>query len=135
MRASARGPDDERGPGRRVGDRGQATVEVALAFPVVVLMLLALVQVVLVVGDQIAVVQAAREGARAAAVTDGTAEDGITAARAATGLDAGRLAVQIAMGSEVQATVRYRSPTDVPIVGRLLGDVALQARAVMRAEP
>ena len=68
-------------------------------------------------------------------MTDGTAEDGITAARAATGLDAGRLAVQIAMGSEVQATVRYRSPTDVPIVGRLLGDVALQARAVMRAEP
>ena len=32
-------------------------------------------------------------------------------------------------------TVRYRSPTDVPLVGRLVGDVTLRATAVMRPEP
>jgi Flp pilus assembly protein TadG len=119
----------------RTNDRGQATVEVALAFPVVALMLLALVQVALVVRDQVAVVHAAREAARAAAVSGGRPADGISAARAATALDQGRLSVDVAAGPEVRATVRYRSPTDVPLVGRLLGDITVQATAVMRAEP
>ena len=117
------------------GDRGQATIELALAFPVVVVMLLAIVQVTLVVRDQVAVIHAAREGARAAAVTGAGASDGVTAARAATGLEPARLAVQVVKGAEVRATARYRSPTHVPIVGRFLGDVTVQATAVMRAEP
>jgi Flp pilus assembly protein TadG len=116
-------------------ERGQAAVELALAFPIVVLLLLALVQVTLVVRDQIAVIHAAREGARAAAVTGAGAGDGTSAARRATALEPGRLSVQVSTGSLVRATVRYRSPTDVPLVGRLLGDVTVQATAVMRAEP
>jgi hypothetical protein len=43
--------------------------------------------------------------------------------------------VQVVKGTEVRATARYRSPTDVPIVGRFIGDVTVQASAVMRAEP
>ena len=116
-------------------ERGQATVELALAFPIVVVMLLAIVQVTLVVRDQVAVIHAAREGARAAAVTGAGAPDGVAAARAAVGLEPGRLAVQVVKGTEVRATARYRSPTDVPIVGRFIGDVTVQASAVMRAEP
>jgi hypothetical protein len=98
-------------------------------------LLLALVQVTLVVRDQVAVIHAAREGVRAAAATGATAGDGAAAARQATALESGRLSVQVAIGTEVRSTVRYRSPTDVPLVGRLLGDVAVQATAVMRAEP
>ena len=98
-------------------------------------LLLALVQVTLVVRDQVAVIHAAREGARAAAATGATVGDGAAAARQATGLDSARLSVQIATGTEVRATVRYRAPTEVPLVGRLLGDVTVQATAVMRAEP
>jgi len=116
-------------------ERGQAAVELALAFPIVVLLLLAVVQVTLVVRDQVAVIHAAREGARAAAVTGAGAGDGTSAARGATALEPGRLSVQVSTGPLVRATVRYRSPTDVPLVGRLLGDVTVQATAVMRAEP
>jgi Flp pilus assembly protein TadG len=116
-------------------DEGQAAVELALAFPIVMVLLLALVQVTLVVRDQVAVIHAAREGARAAAATGATAGDGVAAADQATALQPGRLSVQVAIGTEVRATVRYRSPTDVPLVGRLLGDVTVQATAVMRAEP
>lgn len=120
-------------PPRR--DGGQATIEVALAFPLIVVMLLALVQVALVVRDQVAVIHAAREGARAAAVNGAGPDDGVAAARAATGLDPGRLAVQVGKAAVVRATAVYRSPTDVPIVGRFIGDVTVKASAVMRAEP
>ena len=116
-------------------EQGQAAVELALAFPIVVVLLLALVQVTLVVRDQVAVIHAAREAARASAATGATAGDGEAAARQATALDSARLSIQVATGTEVRATVRYRSPTDVPLVGRLLGDVTVQATAVMRAEP
>jgi Flp pilus assembly protein TadG len=125
------------GPAVQAGRRhdGQATVEMALAFPLVAVMLLAVVQVTLVARDQIAVIHAAREGARAAALSGAGPGDGLAAAGAATALDRGRLTVSVGRGPEVQVTVRYRSPTDVPIVGRLLGDVTVQATATMRAEP
>jgi hypothetical protein len=37
-------------------------------------------------------------------------------------------------GSHVVVTVRYRAPTAVPLLGRLLGDVDLEAEATMRVE-
>ena len=55
-------------PTARPGERGQATVEFALLLPVLVLALLAVLQVAFVVRDQVAVVHAAREAARAASV-------------------------------------------------------------------
>jgi Flp pilus assembly protein TadG len=116
-------------------EQGQAAVELALAFPIVMVLLLALVQVTLVVRDQVAVIHAAREAARASAATGATAGDGVAAARQATALESARLSVQVATGTEIRATVRYRSPTEVPLVGRLLGDVTVEATAVMRAEP
>ena len=48
---------------------GQAAVELALALPVVVVLLLGMLQVALVGRDQLAVELAAREAARAAAVS------------------------------------------------------------------
>ena len=58
-----------RGPDRAcLRTRGQATVELALVLPLVVFGLLAILQVGLVVRDQVAVVHAAREAARAASV-------------------------------------------------------------------
>ena len=53
-------------PPRR--DRGQATVELALALPLLCVLLLAVVQVAVVARDQLAVQLAAREAARAASV-------------------------------------------------------------------
>ena len=119
---------------RRRGDaQGQATVELALALPVVVLALLLCIQVALVARAQVLVVDAAREGARAEAVRSGSAA---SAARSTPGLDPTRASVAVgSVGSDaVQVTVRYRAATDVPLVGALLGEPELSATVVMRSE-
>jgi Flp pilus assembly protein TadG len=118
---------------------GQAAVEVALVLPLVALLALALLQVALIVRDPVLVVHAAREGARAAAVSDrpGAASEG---ARRSSRLDPARLSVvaepagQRQRGSVVRVAVRYRSATDVPLIGRLVGDVELRSAAAMRVE-
>ena len=117
-------------------DHGQAAVELALALPLVFVVLLAAVQVLLVGRDQLAVVHAAREGARAAAVAADAPAEGTRAARAASGLDDDRLTVAVRNGGDrVTVVVRYRAPTDVPLVGALVGDVVVTGTATMRAEP
>ena len=126
------------GRGGRAGvDRGQSTVEFALVLPLVLLVLLVVVQVGLVVRDQVLVVHAAREAARAAAV--GQSDDEVARAAARAGpLDGDRLAVVVERsgGAEGSVTVQvsYRCPTDLPLVGPLIPDARLTARAVMRQE-
>ena len=123
-------------PERGGADRGQAAVELALALPLVFVVLLAAVQVLLVGRDQLAVIPAAREGARAAAVAADAGGEGTSAARAASGLDGPRLAVSVTDdGTKVRVVVRYRAPTDVPLVGAFVGDVTVTGTATMRVEP
>ncbi len=121
----------------RGGERGQAAVEVALVLPLVAALLLVLVQIGLVVRAQVLVTHAAREAARAAAV-DAEAGAGPAAAAASSTLDPERLSVTVSgragTGSRVLVEVAYDVPTDVPLVGGLLGDVELSARATMRVE-
>jgi hypothetical protein len=119
------------------GERGQAAVELALALPLLAGLALALLQVGLVVRDQVLVTHAAREAAREAAVSADLDSVERAAARAAR-LDPGRLDVRVVgrdgAGSRVTTVVRYRAPTSVPLVGRLLGDMQLSASATMRVE-
>jgi hypothetical protein len=123
-----------REPGR---EGGQATVELALLLPVVVLLLLVILQVGLLARDVVLVAHAAREAARAAAVDDapGAARE---AAEEAGGLDGDRLSVRATgrgePGSRVRVEITYRAPTDVPLVGALVGDRTLRATATMRVE-
>ena len=112
-------------------DRGQATVELALALPVVAVALLLVVQVGLVVRAQILTVQAARDAARAAAVGEPQAPS------LPAGLDPARLAVATTSepaAGRVRVSVRYRQATDVPLVGAALPDVTVTATATMRLE-
>ena len=126
-------------PGRRDGgaDGGQASVELALALPLVAVLLLAIVQVGLVVRDQVLLTHAAREAARVAAVDPDEAAV-VAAARAGGGLDPARLSVDIgargAAGSRVRVRLTYTEPTDVPLVGSFVGDLELHAEATMRVE-
>jgi Flp pilus assembly pilin Flp len=121
----------------RRDERGQAAVELALALPLLALVALALLQVGLVVRDQLVLTHAAREAAREAALDD---DPGAARAGALSGsrLDADRLVVVTSgrrgPGSRVTATLTYRSPTEVPLVGRLVGDVRLHAVVTMRVE-
>ena len=121
----------------RRGSGGQAAVELALALPLVAMLLLALVQLGFLVRDQVLVVHAAREGVRQAAV-ESSVDAARWAAAGSSGLAAGRM--QLSMtgrggpGSHVRVTVSYRAPTDVPLVGAVIGDVDMHASATMRVE-
>jgi hypothetical protein len=100
----------------------------------VVVLVLGLVQVALVARDQLAIELAAREGARAAAVSSSPA----AAARAAVDrtITVRPVGVEVAVGTAtVTVTVRYVNRTEVPIIGAAIGDAELRASVTMALEP
>lgn len=118
-------------------ERGQATVELALVLPLVVIFALIVVQAALVANAQLLASHAAREGARAAAVDP----DPAVARGAAVGAisaPGSRLDVSLSggvvKGERLTVTVVYRVPTDVPLVGLLVGDVTVRSSVTMRVE-
>jgi Flp pilus assembly protein TadG len=121
--------------GRREG--GQSAVELVLALPVLVVLLLGLVQVGLVARDQLLLTSAAREAAREAAVAadpDAARRGALAGARLAPDRLDVRTSGRGGPGSRVTATLVYRSATDVPLVGAMVGDVRLTASVTMRVE-
>lgn len=117
-------------------DEGQAATELALVLPLLLLLALLLVQVALVARDQILVVHAAREAVREAAVDPRPASVRGAALRA-SGLKNGDLGTEVTQGggsSIVTVRVQYRSPTDVVLIGPLLPDIVVGAKAAMRSE-
>jgi len=118
----------------RADRRGQAAVELALALPIVVVFVLGVFQVALVARDQLAIELAAREAARAAAVSADPAGAAQSAADRVADLDPLHVSVVVG-GDVVRVSVRYVNPTDVAIIGTVLGDVALVATATMAVEP
>jgi Flp pilus assembly protein TadG len=115
------------------GERGQATVEVALALPLLCMLLLGVVQVAVVARDRLAVQLAAREGARAAAASSDRSS-AVAAAQSSVALRPLRVDVVESAG-RVRVTVTYRDPTDVPLIGALLPDIAISATVTMAVEP
>ena len=122
-------------PRRRGGgtDQGQATAEFAFILPLVFLAALAVIQVGLVVRDQMGVVHAAREGARAASVDTDPARAVRAARRTLPGAEVD-VGGRPAIGEEITVTVRYQSRTRLPLVGALFPDPELHASATMRVE-
>jgi hypothetical protein len=117
---------------------GSAAVELALVLPLALLFALALVQVGLVAKDAVVVVQAAREGAREAAVTIDD-ERVRQAALRGGGLPPDRTDVSIEregqVGQPVTVRVTYHAPMVVPFVEWLFPDeVAVSSAATMRQE-
>lgn len=122
--------------GRRLRDdaRGQAAVELAIVMPIVVIFVLGVFQVALVARDQLAIELAAREAARAAAVSADPAGAAGAAARRVVALDPITVSVSVA-GDIVRVRVSYVNPTDVAIIGAAIGEVAIEASAAMALEP
>jgi hypothetical protein len=114
-------------------DRGQATVELALVLPVLVLFLLALVQTALVARDAVLVQDAARAAVREAAVDAGTGRIRDAARRTLSGVEV-EVHRAAGVGDPVEVRVQYREHTNLPLVGPLFPDLTLRARATMRAE-
>ena len=120
-------------PVRRTGQHGQASVELALALPLVCLLLLGVVQVAVVVRNQLAAVAAARIAVRAAAVS---------ANPAGAAADAGQHSVSLPVrittseaGGYVTVRASIPTPTDIPLIGLLLPDLEVTASATMSLEP
>ena len=104
-----------------------------MALPLVVVMALGVVLVGAAVRNELAVELAAREGARAAAVS---ASPAVAAAAAATRAIA--LPVEVTTTTDtwtVTVTVTYVDPVDVAIIGSLIGPVRHAASATMALEP
>ena len=121
-------------PDRRIrSERGQATVEFALVVPLMVACLLAVIQVGVVVRDQVAVLHAAREAARAASVERDPAAATQAARRVLAHAEV-RVGHRPAVGGPIVVEVTYRSRTDLPLVGAWMPDPELHGRAVMRVE-
>ena len=112
---------------------GQATVEFALALPIVLLVILGMAQVGVAIRNELAVELAAREGARAASVSSSPSVAASSAATAAVELPI-RVHTHVT-GDAVTVTVTYVDPTDIAIIGRLLGPSTHEATATMRLEP
>jgi hypothetical protein len=85
---------------------------------------------VLARGPGVAVVHAAREAARAAAVGD----DPSRAARRVLADAEVHVGSRPAVGQPITIEVTYHVRTDVPLVGALFPDLDLHAKAVMRVE-
>jgi hypothetical protein len=123
-------------------DSGQAAVEAALVLPIVLIALLLIVQVGVVVRDALALAQAAREGARAVAVT-ARDEDAVTAVNQAAGpLAADRIVIDVTpqqearhLGDAVTVRLSYTERLTIPIVSRIVSmELPLRASATIRQE-
>lgn len=116
-------------------ERGQASVELAVILPVVMILLLAVVQAAVLVRDRMAAVAAVRVAARAVVVdpepraaTDALAAAGGRVADARVEVGGARRA-----GGLAQVTVRLE-PTRLPIVGRAIGAVRIEERLTVLVE-
>ena len=131
-------PERPAAAGEAAKSEGSAAVELALVLPLALLFALALVQVGLLAKDALVVIQAAREGAREAAVS--TDQDRVEqAALRGSGLPAERTDVTVdragGVGEPVTVQVTYRAPMVVPFVEWLFPDeVAVASAATMRQE-
>ncbi|MEX2203486.1 MAG: TadE/TadG family type IV pilus assembly protein [Actinomycetota bacterium] len=102
-------------------ESGSAVVEFALLLPVLLLLLLAVVQVGVLASDRLLLAQAARAGAREAAVQQFDEAIREAATTAGAGLDPERLRLEVTRagfrGSPVTVSLSY----EVPIIGVLAG--------------
>lgn len=118
----------------RSPDSGQATVELALVLPVVVVLALGLIQVGLVVRSAVLVQHAAREGVRVAATGGSTrqVEDAVIGSSGLSPRDS--QITRTVDGDKVTVKVVHTARTEVPMVGPLLPEVTLTATVTMRRE-
>ncbi len=132
--------------------RGQAIVEMALILPLFLLLLIGMLEFGLILHDYITVAEAARAGARAAAVgKDNTAIENAVK-NASPGLDKAKLTITITPAAQASrtvdsaATVTVTYPVEVPVPAipnpfsaagefKILPEIVnITGKAVMRVE-
>lgn len=116
-------------------ERGQATVELALVLPLLLLVVWVGVEAGLLVRDQTLVSHGAREAARTLAV-GGDGQAAVDAARARTGLTAGLEVAVVGAppGGAATATVTLVERDRLPLLGSVVPGLTLRATVAMRVE-
>jgi hypothetical protein len=119
------------------GERGQATVELALSLPVAALILAALFEMGSLALEHVRLIHAAREGARAAVVD--SSRDAALAAVGRAGVRGAEVEIIPEARHRVQGepltielSTRYRGR--VPLVGAAFERLVLRTRSTMRIE-
>ena len=125
--------EKRRSMARSLGQTGQSTVEFVLVLPLVIIVLLCTLQVVSVVRTRLLLEQAVHEAARAAALSPNQATVLEAARRALPGVDL-ELGRRPELGGAISVVLRVKVHTDIPVVGPLLPDPMMRARAVVRVE-
>ena len=122
-------------------DAGQATVELALVLPFIVLLALALVQFGVVVAHQLGVVAAAQCAARAAAISGNGGEYSPDVAQREAKVASSEcvalrpLRVDLTtVNNVVTARIEYLDRTNLPFVGLLFPNLTLESAAAMQLE-
>lgn len=123
--------------GCKGAEDGQATLELALALPILALLLAALVEIGLLVADQGRLWHAAREAARVAAVDPDEAD--VRAAAQGAGLSPIDLHVTPKphlrrQGDPLTVSLMYRPQGRIPLFTAFLERLPLEAQATMRIE-
>lgn len=114
-------------------EHGQATVELAIVLPFIVLLAAALIQCGLIVTDQLALWNAARSAARAAAISTNPQLSSQQAANHAVTLRPLQVTLTT-LDDVISARVLYIDRTDLPFIGLLFPDITLEATVVMPRE-
>jgi Flp pilus assembly protein TadG len=100
-------------------ESGSAVVEFALLLPILLLVLLGVVQIGVLANDRLLLAQAARAGAREAAVQEDEVAVREAATSAGAGLDPERLRLEVDRAGERGSPVTVSLSYDVPIAGVL----------------
>jgi hypothetical protein len=122
------------------GDEAQATVELALVLPVLLLVTVAVCQVALALNCYLVVNSAGRDGARRAAETNDGEAARKAALQSASGLPGDRPEVSVSFpegrgkGSPVTVTVSYKMPLLLPGLDKLVQAPSFKATTSMALE-
>lgn len=118
-------------------ESAQATVELAMILPLIMTICLGIAQVGVVARQQIELTHAARAAARVA-IVDPSAASVRSAALEASSLDGSRVEIRLSgdssPGGLMEVTASYVSPTDLPLIGRFIGDITLSESLSVRVE-
>lgn len=118
---------------RAVGEGGQASVELALILPVVVLVLLTVIQVGVVARDRLVVAHAARVAARAVVVDPTHRSAAAALERSGLGRVTVHLSGELRPGGFAVVEARLRL-TRIAVVGPAIGDRVLSESVTVLVE-
>jgi len=125
-----------------IAQKGQALVETALVLPIIILILAGIMDFGLLFNNYLVIANAAREGARSAAVgSSDSSINSLIASMTAT-LDQTKVKITIApvdssrkKGDEVTVTVQYDYTLITPVISAIIPNpVHVKTKTVMRVE-